>query len=95
MRMLPILLGALSLQGCGNFRLGGSSALADEDKGFVVGPVLEDASSTGIEVMWDRQFGFLRETLVAPVPRANIMIGRTSIDPMRCVTCSSSPSMYG
>jgi len=27
--------------------------------------------------MWDRQFGFLKETLVAPVPRFNIMIGRT------------------
>ncbi|HEX4065304.1 MAG TPA: ABC transporter permease [Acidobacteriaceae bacterium] len=32
---------------------------------------------SGIGVLWDRQFGFLRETLVAPVPRARIMIGRT------------------
>src|SRR5438552_2645778 len=32
---------------------------------------------SGIEVIWDRQFGFLKETLVAPVSRASIMIGRT------------------
>jgi len=32
---------------------------------------------SGIEVIWDRQFGFLKETLVAPVPRLAIMIGRT------------------
>jgi len=32
---------------------------------------------TGIEVIWDRQFGFLKETLVAPVSRTKIMIGRT------------------
>ncbi|MBU1705906.1 ABC transporter permease, partial [Patescibacteria group bacterium] len=31
----------------------------------------------GIEVIWDRQFGFLKETLVAPVSRFNIMLGRT------------------
>ncbi len=31
----------------------------------------------GMEVIWDRQFGFLKETLVAPVSRFNIMIGRT------------------
>jgi ABC-2 type transport system permease protein len=32
---------------------------------------------SGIEVIWDRQFGFLKETLVAPVSRINIMLGRT------------------
>jgi ABC-2 type transport system permease protein len=32
---------------------------------------------SGIEVIWDRQFGFLKETLVAPVPRWQIMLGRT------------------
>ncbi len=32
---------------------------------------------SGIEIIWDRQFGFLKETLVAPVSRINIMIGRT------------------
>lgn len=32
---------------------------------------------SGMEVIWDRQFGFLKETLAAPMPRINIMIGRT------------------
>jgi len=32
---------------------------------------------SGIGLLWDRQFGFLKETLVAPVPRIQIMAGRT------------------
>lgn len=32
---------------------------------------------SGMELIWDRQFGFLKETLVAPVPRLLIMVGRT------------------
>lgn len=31
----------------------------------------------GIEIIWDRQFGFLKEMMVAPISRLNIMIGRT------------------
>jgi ABC-2 type transport system permease protein len=32
---------------------------------------------SGIGLLWDRQFGFLKETLVAPVSRLSIMIGKT------------------
>jgi ABC-2 type transport system permease protein len=39
--------------------------------------VLFTSIFSGIGLLWDRQFGFLKETLVAPVPRLNIMIGRT------------------
>src|ERR1700722_11681533 len=39
--------------------------------------VLFSSVFSGIELIWDRQFGFLKETLVAPVPRILIMIGRT------------------
>jgi ABC-2 type transport system permease protein len=39
--------------------------------------VLFTSVFSGIELIWDRQFGFLKETLVAPVPRLLIMIGRT------------------
>lgn len=39
--------------------------------------ILFTAVFSGIEIIWDRQFGFLKETLVAPTPRLNIMIGRT------------------
>jgi len=31
----------------------------------------------GMSIIWDRQFGFLKETLVAPVSRIAIMFGRT------------------
>jgi ABC-2 type transport system permease protein len=39
--------------------------------------LLFTAMYSGIALLWDRQFGFLKETLVAPVPRAQIMLGRT------------------
>src|SRR6059058_3260337 len=39
--------------------------------------VLFTSMFSGIALLWDRQFGFLKETLVAPVPRLAIMIGRT------------------
>jgi ABC-2 type transport system permease protein len=39
--------------------------------------VLFSSVFSGIAMLWDRQFGFLKETLVAPVSRLQIMIGRT------------------
>jgi ABC-2 type transport system permease protein len=39
--------------------------------------VLFSAAFSGIGLLWDRQFGFLKEVLVAPVPRTHVMIGRT------------------
>lgn len=39
--------------------------------------VLFTSMFSGIALLWDRQFGFLKETLVAPVPRLWIMLGRT------------------
>ncbi len=39
--------------------------------------ILFTAIFTGIEIIWDRQFGFLKEILVSPTSRFNIMIGRT------------------
>ena len=39
--------------------------------------VLFSAVFSGAALLWDRQFGFLKETLVAPVPRLAIMAGRT------------------
>lgn len=38
--------------------------------------VLFSSVFSGIGLLWDRQFGFLKETLVAPVPRIRIMIGK-------------------
>ncbi len=45
--------------------------------GIILMSVLFTALFSGIEIIWDKQFGFLKETLVAPVPRINIMLGRT------------------
>jgi ABC-2 type transport system permease protein len=45
--------------------------------GVIAMTVLFTAVFSGIELIWDRQFGFLKETLVAPVPRILIMLGRT------------------
>jgi ABC-2 type transport system permease protein len=45
--------------------------------GIVAMSIIFTALFSGIEIIWDRQFGFLKETLVAPVSRINIMIGRT------------------
>src|SRR3954454_19134071 len=45
--------------------------------GVIAMTVLFSSVFSGIGLLWDRQFGFLKETLVAPVPRIQIMIGRT------------------
>jgi ABC-2 type transport system permease protein len=45
--------------------------------GVIAMSILFTAVFSGIEIIWDRQFGFLKETLVAPVPRVAIMAGRT------------------
>jgi ABC-2 type transport system permease protein len=45
--------------------------------GVVSMGILFTSVFSGIAMLWDRQFGFLKETLVAPVPRIQIMIGRT------------------
>jgi ABC-2 type transport system permease protein len=45
--------------------------------GIVAMAIVFSSVFSGIEVMWDRQFGFLKETLVAPVPRTALMLGRT------------------
>lgn len=45
--------------------------------GIICMSILFSSFFTGMEIIWDRQFGFLKETLVAPVSRFNIMLGRT------------------
>lgn len=45
--------------------------------GIIAMTVLFSAIFSGIEIIWERQFGFLKETLVAPVSRTNIMLGKT------------------
>lgn len=45
--------------------------------GIIAMTVLFSSIFSGMGLLWDRQFGFLKETLVAPVPRLQIVAGRT------------------
>jgi ABC-2 type transport system permease protein len=45
--------------------------------GIIAMTVLFSSIFSGVGLLWDRQFGFLKETLVAPVPRIQVMLGRT------------------
>ena len=58
-------------------RAGEGSYIQFMAPGVIGMTVLFTAMFSGIAMLWDRQFGFLKETLVAPVPRLAIMIGRT------------------
>ncbi len=58
-------------------KAGGGSYIEFLAPGIVAMSILFTSLFAGIEIIWDRQFGFLKETLVAPVSRINIMIGRT------------------
>jgi ABC-2 type transport system permease protein len=44
--------------------------------GLVAMTILFTSVFSGVELIMDRQFGFLKETLVAPVPRVWIILGR-------------------
>ncbi len=58
-------------------RAGGGDYIQFLAPGIIAMSILFTAIFTGIELIWDRQFGFLKETLAAPVPRFEIMFGRT------------------
>ncbi len=46
--------------------------------GIIAMSIIFSSIFSGMEMLWDRQFGFLKETLVAPVPRFAIMLGRVA-----------------
>jgi ABC-2 type transport system permease protein len=58
-------------------RAGNGNYLQFVGPGVIGMTVLFSSIFSGLGLLWDRQFGFLKETLVAPVPRLQIMIGRT------------------
>lgn len=45
--------------------------------GIITMAILFTSMFAGISVLWDKQFGFLQEVLVAPISRFSIIIGRT------------------
>ena len=60
--------------------------------GVLATTVMFTAVFSGISVVWDREFGFLREMLVAPIRRASILAGSAWAAPSRrpCRRRSSS-----
>lgn len=58
-------------------KAGGGNYIQFLTPGIISMGILFTAIFSGIEIIWDRQFGFLKETLVAPVSRLKIMVGRT------------------
>jgi ABC-2 type transport system permease protein len=57
-------------------RAGGGNYINFIAPGIISMGIMFTAVFSGIEIIWDRQFGFLKETLVAPVPRLGIVLGR-------------------
>jgi ABC-2 type transport system permease protein len=58
-------------------KAGNGSYLQFVAPGVVGMTILFSSVFSGIGLLWDRQFGFLKETLVAPVPRITVMIGKS------------------
>lgn len=67
--------------------------------GIIGMSIIFTAIFSGMEVIWDRQFGFLKETLVAPISRFSIMIGRTlggaTVATMQGVTVMLISTIFG
>jgi len=57
-------------------KAGNGSYLQFVAPGVIGMTVLFSSIFSGIGLLWDRQFGFLKETLAAPVPRIQIMAGK-------------------
>ena len=71
----------LFVLGYGMSTLVGATAGFDFKKflfpGIVAMTVMSTAISSAISIVWDREFGFLREMLVAPVSRTSLVFGKT------------------
>jgi ABC-2 type transport system permease protein len=58
-------------------KAGAGNYLAFLAPGVIGMGIIFTAMFSGIEIIWDRQFGFLKEMMVAPMSRLAIMTGRT------------------
>jgi ABC-2 type transport system permease protein len=61
--------------------------------------VLFTAAFAGISIVWDREFGFLREMLVAPVSTASILVGKAlggaSVATLQCLVLLALAGLVG
>lgn len=58
-------------------KAGGGDYIQFLAPGVICMTILFASIFSGIEIIWDKQFGFLKETLVAPVSRFQLMLGKT------------------
>ena len=64
------------LQSLTSASTGGTSIRTFMFPGVLATSVLFTAMFSAISIVWDREFGFLREMLVAPVRRGSILVGK-------------------
>ena len=61
--------------------------------------VLFTAGFAGISIVWDREFGFLREMLVAPVSSASILVGKAlggaTVATLQCLILLAMAGLVG
>jgi ABC-2 type transport system permease protein len=61
--------------------------------------VLFTAAFSGISIVWDREFGFLREMLVAPVSTTSILVGKavggSTVATLQCVLLLALAGLVG
>ena len=60
-----------------SFKLPGIDYIDFLAPGILAMVMLFTSIFSGISIIWDRQFGFLKEILVAPVSRTSIVLGKT------------------
>jgi ABC-2 type transport system permease protein len=70
--------GALGRAGGGTALPGGISYIEFLFPGILCMTVLFTALFSAISIVWDREFGFLREVLVAPVSRTAVALGKVA-----------------
>jgi ABC-2 type transport system permease protein len=58
------------------FRGGGTINISFFAPGFIMMAVLFSSLMGGISIIWDREFGFLKEILIAPVSRFFVSLGK-------------------
>jgi len=58
------------------FRGGGSVSISFFAPGFIGMAILFSSLMGGVSIIWDREFGFLKEILIAPVSRFFVALGK-------------------
>lgn len=74
---LGIPLSEIFVSGASESLPGGISFFAFIVPGILSMGLLFGGTNSGVTVLWDKEFGFLKEVMVAPVRRTSLMLGRS------------------